>query len=234
VPIAFILNETDDLEQIAQGMETGFNAIMVENDALHEEQYEQLVSRVVQMAHARNVSVEAQIGRLPYGPDDRSGLGELTEPKRAKSFVERTGVDALGVSIGNVHIMTRGKANIDVQSLARIHDVVQIPLVVHGGTGFPAAAASEVIGLGVAKFNFGTNLKQTYLSTLREKIASYSEPMNPHYFMGMGGDQDILAAARQAVKRRVKDLIQTYGFARGKPGARLDQLPQPNITRRDL
>jgi fructose-bisphosphate aldolase class II len=220
VPVAFILNETDDLAQIAEGIEAGFNAVMVDSDTLRREEYEQLVSRVVRMAHARGVSVEGQVGRLPHGCDAGGVRGEMTDPKAAKAFVERTGVDALGVAIGNVHILTYGKAAIDLSVLARIREAVDIPLVIHGGTGFPPEAASEVIGLGVAKFNFGTNLKQAYLAAIREKLAAYAEPMNPHYFLGMGGEQDILVAARDAVKARVKELIRVYGFAVGrhKPG----------------
>ncbi len=91
---------------------------------------------------------------------------------------------------------------------------MSIPLVVHGGTGFPAERAEEVIRLGVAKFNFGTNLKQAYLASLREGMAHYREPMNPHPFVGMGGPHDVLSAAREAVKRKVKELIAAYGGSR--------------------
>jgi fructose/tagatose bisphosphate aldolase len=100
-------------------------------------------------------------------------------------------------------------------SLARIRDAVDVPLVIHGGTGFPAEAVREAIALGVAKFNFGTNLKQVYLATLRKMLAPYAEPMNPHFFLGMGGREDIFVAAREAVKQKVKELIHTYGFAGG-------------------
>ncbi|HXP63618.1 MAG TPA: class II fructose-bisphosphate aldolase [Dongiaceae bacterium] len=221
VPTAFLLNETDDLAQIEEGLEQGFNAVMVEADLLAPEQYLDLVKKVVRIAHARSASVEAQVGRLPHGCGGGPGHGETTNPEAARAFVEKTGVDALGVSIGNVHILTRGKASIDVESLARIREQVDVPLVVHGGTGFPAEFAARVIGLGVAKFNFGTNLKQAYLAALREKLAPYAEPMNPHFFLGMGGQEDILVAARAAVKRQVQGLIETYGFAGAplRPGA---------------
>lgn len=211
VPTAFILNETDDLAQIEEGLEHGFNAVMVEIDALPAEDYVDLVKQVVRMAHAQGASVEAQVGRLPHGCAGGHGDGEATDPRVARAFVEATGVDALGVAIGNVHILTRGQASIDIESLARIREQVSVPLVVHGGTGFPPDRAAEVIRLGVAKFNFGTNLKQAYLAALREKLAQYAEPMNPHPFLGMGGPEDILVAARTAVKLRVQDLIQTFG-----------------------
>jgi len=211
VPVAFLLNETDNLAQIEEGIELGFNAVMIEGAHLGAEAYRDLVKKVVRIAHARNVSVEAQIGHLPNGWEESNG--EPTDPKQARAFVEETGIDALGISIGNVHILTQGKAAIDVASLRKIRKEVEVPLVVHGGTGFPAECAAEVIGLGVAKFNFGTNLKQTYLSTIREKLADYSEPMNPHPFLGMGGKKDIFIAARRAVKQKVKELIKAYGYA---------------------
>jgi ketose-bisphosphate aldolase len=215
-PVAFILNETDNLAQIQEGMEMGFNAVMVEGDSLGPEAYRQLVKEVVRLAHSRNVSVEAQIGRLPDGCGAGHGGGETTDPKLARTFAEETGIDALAISIGNVHILTQGKAAIDVASLAGIHESVDLPLVVHGGTGFPPECVGEVIALGVAKFNFGTNLKQAYLAAVREKLADYSEPMSPHVFLGMGGKQDVLVAAREAVKRKVKELIRIYGYA-GRP-----------------
>ena len=80
----------------------------------------------------------------------------------------------MGVAIGNVHILTRGHAEISLDSLERIHRMIDIPLVIHGGTGFPAERADDVIRLGVAKFNFGTNLKQAYLAAVRAKLENYA------------------------------------------------------------
>jgi ketose-bisphosphate aldolase len=213
VPVAFLLNETDGLSQIEQAIDLGFNAVMVESARLGVDEYRQLVKKVVAMAHARNVSVEAQIGHLPDGWDGPRGNGQITDPDLARAFVEETGIDALSVSIGNVHVLTRGKACVNMGALRSIQACVKLPLVVHGGTGFPPECAGEVIELGVAKFNFGTVLKQAYLDAIRKKLADYEEPMNPHIFLGMGGEQDILVAGREAVKGKVKELIRRYGFA---------------------
>ena len=210
IPAAFILNETDDFAQIKEGIELGFNAVMVESDYLDPKSYLELVKRVVSLAHTKGVSVEAQIGRLPHGNQQGHGVGQRTEPKAARAFVEETGIDALGISIGNVHILTHGKASIDLDHLTRIRAEVDIPLVIHGGTGFPPEFAREVIELGVAKFNFGTNLKQGYLTALRQGLAQYREPMSPHPFVGMGGPEDILRAGCEAVKTKVQELIRTY------------------------
>ncbi len=211
VPVAFILNETDDLEQIRRGIELGFNAVMVENERLRSDEYRQRVKEVVEIAHRQNVTVEAQIGRLPDGSGHCTE--EITDPAAARAFIEATGIDALAVAVGNVHILTTGKASLDLGTLDRIRQAVKIPLVLHGGTGIPLELAQDCVRLGVAKVNFGTALKQAYLEALRQKLTSYHTPMSPHPFLGMGGEQDILMAGGEAVKVEVKKLLRAYGSA---------------------
>ena len=211
VPVAFILNETDDLSQIELGIELGFNAVMVENQNLSLDEYRQLVKKVVALAHSRDAAVEAQIGHLGDGVAGAESKGEATDPLVAEDFAAETGIDALSVSVGNVHVATAGKSAVDLEALRKIHETVRIPLVIHGGTGFPLQQAREAIALGVAKVNFGTGLKQAYLAAVREKLQPYREPLSPHPFLGMGGKEDILVGGREAVKCRVKVLLQAFG-----------------------
>ena len=213
VPVAFLLNETDDLAQIRYGIELGFNSVMVEGDHLSAAEYQRVVKDTVQIGHSRGVSVEAQVGRLPYRGDRGELQGEMTDPAVAKRFVQETEVDALGISIGNVHVLTKGRASIDFESLARIHDLIEIPLVIHGGTGFPLQLAAEAMRFGVAKFNFGTVLKQAYLQAIDKGLKNYSAGSDPHPFLGMGGKKDIMIAGKEAVKKKVKELLAATGSA---------------------
>ncbi len=211
VPVAFLLNETDSLDQIEQGIALGFNSVMVENEFLPKEKYQRLVKQVVEMAHAKGVSVEAQVGHLA----DASGgtEAEPTDPEAARAFVSATHIDALGVAVGNVHILTSGKRGLDLEALAKIQGAVEIPLVLHGGTGIPLELAPRCIQLGVAKVNFGTVLKQAYLAAVGEKLGKYKEPMSPHPFLGMGGENDLVVAGREAVKAEVVKLLRAFGSA---------------------
>ena len=209
VPVAFLLNESDDFAQIERSIELGFNAVMVENERLEAGAYRDMVKRVVDLAHARGVSVEAQVGHLPNAAVQ--GCGEATDPASARKFVEETGIDALGVAVGNVHILTQGKAPIDEDALASIRDAVKVPLVLHGGSGIPLELAPTLVRLGVAKVNYGTTLKQAYLDAVREKLAAYHVPMSRHPFLGMGGPEDILVAGREAVKSKARQLIRAFG-----------------------
>jgi fructose-bisphosphate aldolase, class II len=209
VPEAFLLNETDDLSQIERGIELGFNAVMVENERIGMKEYRALVKQVVELAHRSGVFVEAAVGHLADASAETEA--EPTNPAVARGFVEETGIDALGVAVGNVHILTQGKASIDLERLEEIQAQVKIPLVLHGGTGISLGELSSYVRAGVAKINFGTTLKQTYLAAIREKLAAYEEPMSPHPFLGMGGPEDILVAAREAVKAKVKELLTQCG-----------------------
>jgi len=228
-PAAFLLNESDDLEQMREAIDLGFTAVMPENEGLPLARYRELVGAVVQYAHPRGVAVEAQLGTLPLGGHLDEHPGELTDPDLARAFVEETGVDALAVSIGNVHILTRGTAALDFASLGSIHEKVDVPLVIHGGSGLPPESISMLIGLGVAKLNYGTVLKQAYLAALADALPRYSFPMSPHEFLGMGGSSDILIAAREAVKTKAKDLLALSDSA-----GRADTRKQaPSVPSRD-
>jgi ketose-bisphosphate aldolase len=213
VPVALLLNETDSFDQIKKAIELGFNGVMVENERLRADEYQEFVRQVVSWAHRHAAAVEAQMGHLPEHAGARPHHGSLTDPQAARAFAQSTGVDALAVSIGNVHVMTRGGAAVDLKLLAEIERLVSLPLVLHGGTGFPRRKAQQAVHCGVAKFNFGTGLKQAYLRALESSLRKYREPMNPHPFLGMGGRKDVLVAARRAVKREVVKLMQAFGSA---------------------
>jgi fructose-bisphosphate aldolase, class II len=213
VPVVFLLNESDSLDQIREGIELGFNAVMPENEGLGLEAYRELVNAVVAVAHRRQVAVEAQIGTLPMGGAGNSGHSEITDPEVARRFVEETRIDALGVSVGNVHILTRGKTSIDLEALRRVRERVDVPLVIHGGTSLPPDSLEGLIRLGVAKINYGTVLKQVYLEAVREQLSRYHLPENPHVFLGIGGDQDVMMAGREALRTKIKELLHLAGSA---------------------
>ncbi len=211
VPAALLFNESASLAQMEEALGFGFNAVMVENEGLAPGEYLHLVRQVVASAHRRGASVEAQVGHLANPSANQRA--ELTTAQAARAFVEETGIDALGVAVGNVHILTQGNSPLDFAALAEIADAASVPLVLHGGTGIPLEDAARAVQLGVAKVNYGTGLKQVYLAALREKLDRYREPASPHPFVGRGGEEDILVAGREAVKLKCRMLIRAWGSA---------------------
>ncbi len=208
VPVAFLLNESDSLDQIEEGIHLGFNAVMLENAGLAIDTYREMVRAVVAIARPKGVWVEAQIGTLPYRATGCDGEGTITDPELADQFVAETGINALAVSVGNVHVLTRGKASVDWDVLSRVRERVRVPLVVHGGTSLSPESLQRLIREGVAKINFGTVLKQVYLEAVRKALSHYRSPASPHKFLGMGGPEDVMTVGREAVKSKVTELLQ--------------------------
>jgi ketose-bisphosphate aldolase len=213
VPVALLLNEAHSLEQAKRGIDAGFNAAMVDSSSWPWERAVREIGELGRYAHARGASVEAELGRLPDavegGIDDSQAI--LTDPAQAAEFARLTGVDCLAVSVGNVHLLTRGHAPVDLERLEAIHRRVGLPLVMHGGTSFPPQAVPRAIAGGVAKFNVGTILKKRFLEAVRAQVSSWPGQVNPHEVLGSHAEADWLNAGRKAMAAEVRRLIKLYG-----------------------
>jgi len=213
VPVAFLLNEVETMTQIEQGLAWGFTAVMLDTSHLPLEENIAQTRRVAAAAHSASADVEGELDALP---DASGAIGDphataLTDPDRAARYVEETGVDALSVAIGNVHIMTDGVAAINLDHLKRLHERVHVPFVVHGGTSFPAAAIPRAIELGVAKINVGTILKQRYLEGARDALAVFPEKPDIQALVGSRKAADFLQQAKAHVKNEVLLRMAQYG-----------------------
>ncbi|MFT3946141.1 MAG: class II fructose-bisphosphate aldolase [Agriterribacter sp.] len=214
VPVALLLNEAHEVDMLLQGMNSGFNAIMFEGHDVPKEEFIRINKQLVQAAHQRNVCVEAEIGRLPDADIANNSIsdGEKTDPDEAVFFVKETGIDALAVSIGNVHLLETGKAKIDFDLIKTLRKKIKVPLVLHGGTGIAEDELREAVALGMCKVNVGTSLKRAYLNAIQQYLQSNNiSKMDPHNVIGRGGDMDILSIARESVAKEVVRFIKIIG-----------------------
>lgn len=204
VSVSFILNEVQTPAQVRRGLLAGFNAVMLDSSHRPYPEHLRLTRQVVELARAAGAGVEAEVGQLPDASGEMGdAIGQATDPAQAADFVGQTGIDALAVSVGNVHILTQGQAAIDWERLAAIHRAVPLPLVIHGGTGFPDAGISQAISLGVAKFNIGTVLKQAFLAGLAEAIQGLPSPTSYQQVMGSRQPADVLQQGKERMKAEV-------------------------------
>jgi ketose-bisphosphate aldolase len=215
VPVSFILNEVETLDQIKVGIECGFNAVMLDTSGLPLEGNIRATREVVGVARARGAAVEGECGSLPdaSGAMGHASAASMTDPDEAARYVCETGIDALSVSIGNVHILTEGHSDVDFERLADIHGRVYVPLVIHGGTGFPDEAVARAIELGVAKFNVGTVLKSLYLDEIRRCMADLPERFDVQTVVGSRKPGDVFARAKERVREEIKRRMVVYGSA---------------------
>jgi ketose-bisphosphate aldolase len=209
VPCGLIFNECPDDDWVRSAVLAGFNLVMPADPSAGYEDYRQRVAALTKFAHGQGVAVEAEIGHLPYGSAKPKNGNSLTDPELAARFVEDTNVDLLAVSVGNVHVLTKGEQELDLKRLSQIGERINTPLVLHGGTSINGSSIREAIRLGVTKINYGTYLKQRYLEALRASIAA--EVDNPHELFGMGGEHDVMMAGRRAVRDAVLERIEMLG-----------------------
>ena len=213
VDVALLFNEAHTLDQARRGIDAGFNAVMIDTHHWQTDDAIIAVKELCRMAHQSGVAVEGELG----SPAEATASGvdhshaSLTDRDEAARFVEETGVDCLAVSVGNVHILMDQEASIDMERLQSIHERVDVPLVIHGGTSFPPAAVAPAIALGVAKFNVGTVLKHAFWDGLESAVRSAGARPDVHQLLGSHKDSDVMAIAQERMTAKVRSLIQQYG-----------------------
>jgi len=211
VPCGLLFNECSSDVRIREAIEAGFNLAMLADPEAPYEKYERRVAALANLAHGQGAAIEAELGELPSGSGGEviAGRDALTDPDLAAHFVAATGVDVLDVSVGNVHVMVHGQQSLDLEHLAKLRARVDTPLGLHGGTGIAPDSLRQAIQIGVVKVAFGTYLKQRYLAALRQLLRQ--EEINPHRLLGMGEQEDVMVATRQAVRDAVLERIEMLG-----------------------
>lgn len=169
VPVVAHLDHGLTVEDAQAAIAAGFSSVMVDGSALPLEENIRLTAEVAVLAHAAGVSCEGEIGVVGYA-GGKASTG--TDPGEAARFARETGVDALAVSVGNVHLQQDAGQGLDLALLRRIEVVTDVPLVIHGGSGVPLAQrAALAAGSRIAKFNIGTELRMAFGAALRAAVA---------------------------------------------------------------
>ena len=208
-PLCLIFNEVDSYTHAVRGANAGFDVVMLDSVALPRTELRRLTAKLVEEVHAISVAVEAEVGELPTAGSGESA-GELTDPREAARFVEETGIDSLAVSIGNVHLMTRGSARVDLDRLREIHESTSAALVLHGGSGFPEDAIPEVLKCGVTKFNIGTVLKRLFYQGMLEALGVSPEEAGIHEIMGSRRCRDAMQRGKSRMRGEVTRRMRLY------------------------
>jgi fructose-bisphosphate aldolase class II len=169
VPVVAHLDHGLTVGDCQAAIVAGFTSVMIDGSALPVQENIALTAEVVALAHAAGVSCEGELGVVGYA-GGKTSTG--TDPEEAARFVRETGVDALAVSVGNVHLQTGAGQGLDLGLIRRIEAATSVPLVIHGGSGVPVEQrAMLAAGSRIAKFNIGTELRMAFGAALREAVA---------------------------------------------------------------
>lgn len=174
VPVATQLEHGKDFDTIARAINLGMTSVMFDGSSLPYEENIRQTREIVKMAHAFGVSVEAELGSVGGSALTNVEIKEslYTEPKIVPDFVERTGVDSLAISFGNFHGKYRGTPKLDYERVRKISQLVDIPLVMHGGSGLTESEYRKCIECGISNIHFYTYVTMGLWEHLKQSVES--------------------------------------------------------------
>ncbi len=168
VPVVSHLDHGYTAEECREAIDCGFTSVMYDGSRKPLVENIAETAAIVEIAHAAGVSCEGEIGFVGYSGGEGSAG---TDPDEAARFARETGVDAMAISVGNVHLQQEKAGGLDEDRIRAIEAVTEVPLVIHGGSGVPVAQRTALArGSHICKFNIGTELRMAFGAALREAV----------------------------------------------------------------
>ena len=203
VPVAIELDHGRNFEAVMDSIRAGFTDVMIDASTLPYEENVALTCKVVEVAHMTGLGAEAEIGHVGRGvdyADMEARKAALTRPEDAARFIADTGVDILAVAIGSAHGLYKGTPELDLDRLGQIRDRVDVPLVLHGGSGLSDNDFRSAIAGGICKVNIYTNMAVAAVGAMRQSLSDEAA----HYML-------VQQAAQGAIKDVVVHCMEVFG-----------------------
>ena len=203
VPVSVHLDHAESTDLCREAVELGFTSIMYDGSKLPDAQNRETTAEITTFAHEHGVSVEAELGEVG-GKNGVHDPSARTNPEDAAQFVADTGVDLLAVAVGSSHAMATREAVLDNQLIAAIHELVPVPLVLHGSSGVPDEGMVAAIQAGMTKINVSTHLNVVFTQGVRQILDENPKIVDPRKYVG---------PATHAVQEEVERLMRLYAQA---------------------
>jgi len=208
VPTALNLDHGRSFDVCAKAIRAGFTSVMIDCSKLPLDENIQITSEVVKMAHAAEVSVEAELGRVGSArnyAEDRTA--PLTDPAEAVEFVKRTSVDCLAVAVGTAHGLYEGETpELDFERLAELRRAVPVPLVLHGGSSTGDDKLALAVKTGISKINLFSDLSSAGTNAIKSLLAGGKTTSLGFLPLSM-----VYGAGVEAYKQMVMHYIEVFG-----------------------
>ncbi|MNJ48512.1 putative fructose-bisphosphate aldolase [compost metagenome] len=202
IPVAIHLDHGSSIEKCKEAIEAGFTSVMIDDSHSPIDKNIETTKAVVEYAHSKGVSVEAEVGMVGGQEDDVIGEVMYAKLDDCIRIVQETGIDTLAPALGSVHGPYKGEPNLGFKEMEEICNAVSVPLVLHGGTGIPLHDIKKAISLGTSKINVNTENQISFTKVVREVLAEKTEAYDPRVFLKPG---------REAIKQTVIGKIREFG-----------------------
>jgi fructose-bisphosphate aldolase class II len=201
IPVALHLDHGSSADSCKKAIDAGFTSVMIDKSSLSLDENIAITREVVQYAHPKGVTVEAEVGHVGGIEDNTSADVAYAKVEDCIELIEKTDIDFLAPALGSVHGMYKGKVRIDIDRMKIIRDAVKIPLVLHGGTGIADDVVTSAIASGVCKVNIDTDLQVAWAHAVREFLNNDTVVYDP---------RKIIASGEQALKNAAKKKIELF------------------------
>ncbi len=171
VPVAIFIDHAKELKDAERAIQFGATSIMIDGSHLSLNENITFTSHAAEIAHKAHVSIEGEIGVLGEEDGSEPDKAYYTDVQEAEFFVRKTGVDALAVAIGNAHGYYKKAPKLELDRLAVISSRVDVPLVLHGGSGIPSKDLRRAIEIGITKVNIGVEARSAFMTGLRKSLS---------------------------------------------------------------
>jgi ketose-bisphosphate aldolase len=198
-PVIHHLDHSFKIELCKDAIDNGYPSVMIDASKFPLAKNIEMVKEVIDYAHPKGVHVEAELGKIRGKGIEGDFLGGdfLVDVNETVTLVKETGVDSLAIGIGTAHGFYNGKPEINFQRLAEVNQAIDIPLVLHGGTGIPEEDIRKAIKNGINKVNVGTIIHCTYMNNLREELINR-------------GLNTYTLDAIKPVKEKIKEVVKNW------------------------
>jgi len=186
VDVALHLDHGSSLEICKKCIDAGFTSVMIDASSNSLEENINITKQVTEYAYSRNVTVEGEIGKIGGTEDEITNVSNNANTEDVIKYVNSTNIDSVAPALGSVHGPYKGKPNLDFKTMQEIGEKVQIPLVLHGGSGIPDDLIKKAISCGINKINVNTELQQEWAKGVKEYLQENNEVYDPRKIINAG------------------------------------------------
>ena len=187
IPVCLHLDHGNSYEVCKEAIDAGFTSVMIDASKHPLDKNIDITSQVVIYAKSKNVSVEAEIGRVGGESLDNNNGIVYADVSESVRLSQKTGIDFLAPALGSVHGLYKGEPKLNFDRMEKICKLTNLPLVLHGGSGIYDEQIKKAISCGICKINFNTELQIAWSNSLREKLKT-DESYDPRKVIKMGED----------------------------------------------
>ena len=202
IPVCLHVDHGSTKEACIKAIDAGFTSVMIDASRHELEENIRITKEVVDYAHERGVSVEAEVGHIGGTEDNITSTSTNATLDDCLTLYKNTGIDSLAPALGSVHGFYKGEPNLDFETMAVINENLPIPLVLHGGTGIPDDKIKKAISCGISKININTELQSVWSKAVRKFLDENKEVYDPRKIIGSG---------EAAMKNRIAEIVTLFG-----------------------